>query len=372
LLTDASAAVDSLSDQAEELQTTAAEFTTGERPTHTVSKDDTVIEFWHAMGGAKALLLHDLAHEFEQQYGGLHFRLSSLGSYDGVLDETIAASADGAGPDIAQINEIGSMQARQSGAFKPAQEVVPGRSIDALADSVRDYYTIDGTLHSIPFNSSNPILCLNRDLFERAGLNPDDPPATFDEVRAASEQLVEAGVVDYGITFANYSWFVEQWFAEAGQELVNAANGRAGVPDEACLDSEFGRDLFQWWTDMEADELYRNPGIKARGTAKKLFHDERAAMLVGSTSSLNSIESGAEFGLETGYLPVRDERNGVLVGGASLWIGDGLDEDTETALGDFFAWLLEPEQQARWHRETGYFPVTTGAIDRLRETGWFE
>ena len=371
-LTDVRHEVASISSQAEELGSTAAQFTTGERQKHTVSKGDTVVEFWHAMGGSKALLLHDFAHEFEEQHGGVHFRLSSMGSYDGVLDESMAAAGTEDMPAISQINEIGSMQARLSGAFKPAARILPQRTQDSLTDSVSDYYTVDGELQSVPFNSSNPVLCINRDVFRAAGLNPDDPPETFEEVRAASRELVNAGVTDYGITFANYSWFVEQWFAEAGQELVNEQNGRAGVPDEAYLDSDFAKDFFGWWTDMEADGLYYNTGIKARGKAKKAFHDERAAMLIGSTSSLGSIQSGAEFDLETGYLPVLDERNGVLVGGASLWIGDDLDPEVESAVGEFLSWLLEPEQQARWHRETGYFPVCDGAADLLRSEGWFE
>ena len=371
-LTDVTEEVGVMSERAEELGSTAAQFTTGERRKHTVSKGDTVVDFWHAMGGGKALLLHDFAREFEEQHGSVHFRLSSLGSYDGVLDESLSAAGTDEMPAIAQINEIGSMKARLSGAFKPAERILPGPVKSSLTDSVSDYYTVDGMLQSVPFNSSNPVLCINEQKFEAAGLNPDDPPETFAEVREASERLVEAGVVDYGITFANYSWFVEQWFAEAGQELVNERNGRAGVPDEAYLDSDFGHDFFQWWADMEADGLYHNSGIKARGTAKKTFHDERAAMLIGSTSSLGSIQSGVEFGLKTGYLPVLDERNGVLVGGASLWIGDDLDPQVEQVAGEFLAWLLEPEQQARWHRETGYFPVCDDAADLLRSEGWFD
>ncbi len=371
-LTDVTQEVSTISSQAEELGTTAEQFTTGERQQHTLSKGDTVIDFWHAMGGSKSLLLHDLAREFEEQHGGVHFRLSSMGSYDGVLDESLAAAGTDDMPAISQINEIGSMKARLSGAFKPAERLLPQGTKASLTDSVSDYYTVDGELQSVPFNSSNPVLCINRDQFEAAGLDPDDPPETFAEVREASQQLVNAGVADYGITFANYSWFVEQWFAEAGQELVNKQNGRAGVPDEAYLDSDFGFDFFEWWTEMEADGLYHNSGIKARGKAKKAFHDERAAMLIGSTSSLGSIQSGANFELETGYLPVLDERNGVLVGGASLWIGDNLDPQVESAAGEFLSWLLEPEQQARWHRETGYFPVCDGAADLLRNEGWFE
>ncbi|PSQ03573.1 histidine kinase [Halobacteriales archaeon QS_4_69_31] len=370
-LTDVSREVAAISEQADRLGTASAQFTTGERQQRTVAKSDTVVDFWHAMGGAKSLLLHDLAHEFEDEYGGVHFRLSSMGSYDGVLDEVMAAAGTDEMPAIAQINEIGGMKARTIGAFTPAETLLPTATRRSLIDSVSDYYTVDGMLQSVPFNSSNPILCLNRDAFAAAGLDPDDPPATFAEVREASRRLVDAGVCNYGITFANYSWFVEQWFAEAGQELVDQQNGRAGTPTEAYLDSEFGVDLFEWWTGMETDNLYHNTGIKARGKAKKAFHDERAAMLIGSTSSLGGIESGADFDLATGYLPVLDDRNGVLVGGASLWVGDGLDPAVESAVGEFLTWLLEPEQQARWHRETGYFPVCEGAVDVLERDDWF-
>ena len=40
--------------------------------------------------------------------------------------------------------------------------------------------------------------------------------------------------------------------------------------------------------------------------------------------------------------------------------------------GQFLAWLTQPEQQARWHRETGYLPVHEGGIDKLEADGWFQ
>ena len=153
----------------------------------------------------------------------------------------------------------------------------------------------------------------------------------------AAEQLVD-GHIDYGITFANYSWFVEQWFAEADELLVDSENGRASTPTTSNLDGEFGQALFEWWTDIENRGWYLNPGIEARGAAKNAFHEGKAAMLVG---------------------------------GASLWVGEGLPSDVHDAVAEFLTWLTEPEQQKRWHRETGYFPVHEDAIPQLRSEGWF-
>jgi len=84
------------------------------------------------------------------------------------------------------------------------------------------------------------------------------------------------------------------------------------------------------------------------------------------------VHEGASFPVGTGYLPVADDRHGVVVGGGSLWIADDVSTAEQRAAAAFLSWLAAPEQQARWHRETGYFPVHEGAIDRLSRAGWFD
>jgi len=335
--------------------------------------DVTVLEFWHALGGSKARLLEAFIEEFESSVEGVTVRASSKGSYRGVFNATLAAAERGDPPAIAQIYEIGTKRALDSGAFTPVQRLLDPDRFDpaSLLAPVADYYRTDGLLHSMPFNSSTPVLYYNREAFERAGLDPSDPPSTFAEVRAAAERIVESGTADVGITFANYSWFIEQWFSEAGQPLVDAENGRAGTPTEARFDTAVGREIFEWITAMWADGLYHDPGIEARGAAREAFHDGTAAMLIGSTSSMGSVQSGASFPVGVGYFPVIDERHGVVIGGGSLWIAADLPSRTQQAAAEFLAWLAAPEQQARWHRETGYFPVHRGALDRLDSAGWF-
>ncbi|SNR43777.1 methyl-accepting chemotaxis protein [Halorubrum vacuolatum] len=337
------------------------------------SEDATVLEFWHALSGSKARLLETFIDEFESTVGDVSIRASSKGSYRGVFNATLAAAERGDPPAIAQIYEIGTKRALDSGAFTPVQRHLDPERFDPdeLLDPVADYYRTEGRLHSMPFNSSTPLLYYNRDAFERAGLDPADPPSTFREVRAAAERIVESGVADVGITFANYSWFIEQWFSEAGQPLVDARNGRAGTPTEAYFDSPAGTTVFEWITAMEADGLYHDPGIEARGAAREAFHDGTAAMLIGSTSSMSGVYEGASFPVETGYFPVADERHGVVIGGGSLWIAADLPTRTQRVAAEFLAWLAAPERQARWHRETGYFPVHEDALDRLEAEGWF-
>ncbi|WP_081661453.1 methyl-accepting chemotaxis protein [Halopiger djelfimassiliensis] len=335
--------------------------------------DTTVLEFWHAMGGDKGLLIDDLIDEFEDQADGIRIEARSKGSYRGTFDSTLAAIDRGSPPTIAQLYEIGTKRALDSNGFVPLERVLPNRALDVtdLLDPVLEYYQHDGQLYSMPFNSSTPVLYYNKDAFDRAGLRSNAPPRTFSAVRDASEQLVDAGITDVGITFANYSWFIEQWFAQQNQPLVDANNGRNGTPTEASLDSEAGRTIYEWITGLENDGLYHNPGIEARSKAKDAFHDGTAGMLIGSTSSLTSVVGNADFEVGTGYFPVPNDRHGVVVGGGSLWITADSTTEEQRAAAEFLAWLAQPEQQARWHKETGYFPIHDGAIDELRADGWF-
>ena len=338
-----------------------------------VDSDATVVEFWHAMGGEKGLLLEELIREFEAQTDGIRINATSKGDYRGTLEATMAAGKQGSPPTLAQIYEIGTAKAVDSGLFEPVELILPAETqLDAYLDPVLNYYRTDGQLHSMPFNSSVPILCINREAFSAAGLDPDRPPQTFAEVASAAEQLVKAGVTQTGITFANYSWFVEEWFASAGQELVNKDNGRSGTPDAALYHSDAGIELYEWWTDLDERGLYHNPGMEARGKAREAFHDGTAAMLIGSSSSVGSIESGAAFETTISSLPSAGKRAGLIVGGASLWVSDAAPRAEQEAAGEFLAWVTAPEQQARWHRETGYLPVNEGGVRQLRSEGWFD
>ena len=338
----------------------------------TVGENVTSIEFWHAMGGSKGLLLEEMIREFEEQTQGIQINAQSKGSYRGTFQSTLSAAKKGAAPTLAQIYEIGTAQALDSGAFTSVESVLPNTvSLNNYVDPVLSYYRTNGQLNSMPFNSSVPVLCINTEAFKRAGLDPNNPPKTFTQVTEAARKVVDQGVANNGITFANYSWFIEQWFATAGQEVVNKQNGRAGTPDEAFFDSEAATEIYDWWTSLDDDGLYHNPGMEARGKAKTAFFEGDAPMLIASSSSVGGISEDAPFTVEISSFPTPGAGEGLIVGGASLWVSESATPDEREAAGEFLAWLTQPEQQTNWHRETGYLPVHEGGIDQLEREGWF-
>jgi sn-glycerol 3-phosphate transport system substrate-binding protein len=97
---------------------------------------------------------------------------------------------------------------------------------------------------------------------------------------------------------------------------------------------------------------------------------------ITSTADVGNIAAAVEgrFDMGTGRLPIPDglQRNGVVIGGASIWILDGHSEDVLEATRDFVLYMTNTENMVSWHKLTGYYPVRTSSIAALEEEGWFE
>lgn len=337
------------------------------------------LDFWHVFGDELATTIEQMAADFSAQTDGVSINPVSKTGYRETLNQSLQASRAGDPPGIVQLFEIGTRIALDSNAFTPIDSLLPEDKIDRedFLPSVLNYYRTDGTLNSMPFNSSNTIMLYNKRAFKAAGLDPNAPPTTLVELRTAASTIVSNTQLEYGLTWPNHSWMqIEQQFAKQNQLLVNNDNGRAGRPTETNFDSDAGRAVYQWWTDMANADLYLNPGIEAWDEARQAFLTEQAAMLWDSTSNLVSLVAGAKqrgFELGSAYLPTpTGDNSGVVIGGGSLWVPDALTTAEKQAAGAFIAYLTQPDQQLRWHRNSGYFPVRQSVIDRLTDDGWFD
>jgi sn-glycerol 3-phosphate transport system substrate-binding protein len=91
-------------------------------------------------------------------------------------------------------------------------------------------------------------------------------------------------------------------------------------------------------------------------------------MILDSTAALRGIVDtvGDSFEVGTGFLPRPDgaEDGGVIVGGASLYILNDRPEEEQKAAWEFIKFVVSPEQQAYWHVNSGYFPITKAAYDQ--------
>lgn len=336
------------------------------------------VTLWHSMGGDIKNVMDGLIEEFNSIQSDVFVDAIYRGAYPEVLNSAIASARAGVAPTMVQIYEVGSLAAIDSGAFVPLDEYLSEDDIDwsDFVDAVFNYYQVAGRQWSMPFNSSSAILYINADLFRKAGLDPENPPTTFGEIIEASKQIVDSGAAPYGITWPLHTWFVEQWMAEQGAEFVDNGNGRVARPTTIHTDSEAMDKIYTWWKQLYDEKLWINAGVEDWDQANALFMAEQVAMEITSTSDVTFLtEAGKEAGFEVicSVMPIPDneQRIGVVPGGASIWLVENKPAAELEAAKDFLVWMSAPEQQVKWHKGTGYFPIRKSAIELLEEDGWF-
>ncbi|MEO6700586.1 MAG: ABC transporter substrate-binding protein [Jatrophihabitantaceae bacterium] len=335
------------------------------------------VTFWHAMKGANADALNALVSKFNAAHTGkITVKAVFQGSYDDTVTKYKAAVQAKQTPSVLQVYDIGSGFLADSGQTIAAQAFADGDKLDLsdLQPSIKGYYSRNDKLQSMPFNSSVPVLYINKTAFEKAGLDPAQPPTTLAEIRTDAMKIKSTGAAKYAFNAAIYGWYFEQLTAEAGKTYCNNDNGRSSRADAVTFDDPEQVQVLSWWKGMVADGLATNTG-RTTDDAQAAFKSGTVAMGFESTGALGGYlkAAGSKFQIATAPFPKvqSSDTGGPVIGGASLWIdGPGHSAAEQRASWEFVKFLTQSDNQAYWHTNTGYFPVSKAALGQPVDQAW--
>ncbi len=325
------------------------------------------IEFWHALGGHIGRdVLVGFINDFNESQDEVHVEPIYQGSYLDVLNQYRLAVQAGDTPNLVHVYEIGTRLMIDLDSTVPLQPYFEASGLEPeyMVDNVLSYYTIDGQLYSMPFNTSNAILYYNKDMFREAGLDPEKPPTTFEELREYAALMTGDG--KYGFGNYNFGWYFEQLMAVQNALYVDNDNGRTAPATEAVFNSEAGVRIFQWFKDMMEDGSYLDTG-RDGSALRAAFVGGNVGMRIGSTGGFASTyaDIGDRFEMGAAFLPAPEgvERGGVIIGGGSVWMPKDHPEEKLEAAWKFLEHLASVDSTAFWHVNTGYFPVDRRATE---------
>lgn len=212
----------------------------------------------------------------------------------------------------------------------------------------------DGKVYAIPAKSIYGVaLHYNRALFTQAGLDPDNPPTTWDQVREYAKTIKDAtGVAGYATMAANNT---------GGWQLTAATYSRGGRVQQdngdgtytATLDNDGTRAALQFLHDLrwEDDSLLADTTLDW-GTINQAFAAGQTAMYTSGSDVFTSLVetngvTNDDYGLTA--IPTEGADAGVLVGGTLAAVNVKADDATKAAAIkwiDFFylSKLLDQEQ----------------------------
>ncbi|SIT00362.1 carbohydrate ABC transporter substrate-binding protein, CUT1 family [Roseivivax lentus] len=340
----------------------------------------TEIQFWHAFTGRLGELVAAQVEDFNASQSDYTVVASHKGNYSETLNAGIAAFRAGEQPHILMVFEVGTatMMAAE-GAVRPVYEVMAESGAefdpDAYIGAVKGYYTTtDGQMLSLPFNSSTPVLWVNRDRLEGAGIDPDVDLTTWSQVETVLDQLAEAGE-ECPLVTAWQSWIhLENFSAYHDVPFASQENGFAGTDTELLLNGEAQVAHITKMGEWADEGKFIYTGRRNEGGAN--FRSGECALFTESSAGYAGISAEAEFDFDVRPLPywegVGNAPQNTIIGGASLWVMEGHEPNEYNGVGEFLAYLSSTPVQAQWHQDTGYLPITTAAGEATREAGFYD
>ena len=337
----------------------------------------TEIEFWHAFTGRLGELVDEQVATFNESQDAYRVVASHKGNYSETLNAGIAAFRAGEQPDILMVFEVGTATMMgAAGAVRPVFEVMgEGFDQEAYIASVKGYYTTpEGDMLSLPFNSSTPVLWVNRDKLSEAGIDPDVDLSTWEQVGEVLTQLKDAGV-DCPMTTAWQSWIhLENLSARHDTPFATQANGFGGLDTELAFNSDVQVRHIEAMGEWAQDGRFVYAGRRNEGGAN--FRGGECALFTESSAGYAGIKEEAQFEFDVRPLPywssITQSPQNTIIGGASLWVMEGQSEEEYAGVAAFLDFLSSPEIQAKWHQDTGYLPITSAAGELTREQGFYD
>ena len=341
----------------------------------------TEIQFWHAMGGELGKKTEAVAEGFNKSQSDYKIVPVFKGTYTETMTGAIAAFRARQAPHIVQVFEVGTANMMAAkGAVYPVYQLMKdaGETFDpkAYLPAVVGYYTdTSGNMLSMPFNSSTPILYYNKDAFQKAGLDPETAPKTWDDVVQYSKKIIASGAATCGFTTGWQSWVqLENFSALHNVPFASQANGFAGMDIELKFNSDLHVRHIDNMAKWAKEGIFKYGGRQS--ASAPLFYSGECAMYMNSSAARAGVDANAKtFKVGVGMLPVYGDVAGApqnsIIGGATLWVLKGRPDAEYKGAAKFFAYLSRPDVQAQWHQETGYLPITLAAAELSEKQGFY-
>lgn len=216
------------------------------------------IEVWVTMSPAEVNQIQALLPDFERSNPGIEVSVSGL-TWAVYNDRVVSAFAAGLAPDVLMTGASFVWQVANKGLGIPLNKYV--ENWDGYADfapSALQAAVYEGNIYGIPLQASTRAIWYRKDVFELAGVDAENPPDTWEEIRQVARRLMRwEGDRITRVGFNIPRDILHHAFLTNGVSWFNAGATRAAFNTEAGLEA------LAFWAEFAREMHYRAPGVQA-------------------------------------------------------------------------------------------------------------
>lgn len=329
--------------------------------------NDEVVEVnvWHYWDGTNADTFQAMADEYNDSHPDVKVKTSNVPNAD-FLTKLRASATSNSLPDIAIGDLVWVPQINELGSLVDLEPLLPADVLTDINPALTSFGTIDGKQVSVPVSANNLGYMYNRTLFEEAGLDPDSPPTTWEELLEDGKTILEAtGKPGYdlftqaGDNGEGLTWNFQVNLWQAGGEFLADDNSAAAFNTPA------GKKALDYWLELIDSGVspYAKWGEFEKGVGGSA---QEGSWMVGIWAP----DPPFDFGVAKVPYPA-DGEPATNLGGEQAMVFGNSDAEAEAAA-DFLAWFLEPEQVTSWSETTGMLPVTNSVAAGDEYLAWVD
>jgi len=331
----------------------------------TVASADTELTMYYpiAVGGALTEVVDGIVAEFEAQNPDISVTAIYSGNYDDTRVRALSALNSGEPAQLAVMFSIDAYDLIEQDLIVPFDDLISSDEdrawLDGFYPALMANGAIEGQTWGVPFQRSTIVAYYNRDMFRDAGLDPDAPPTTWQELVEMGQALTDDDTWGLMIPSTGYPYWMFQALAiQNGEELMSNDGLTTYFDDPEVVEA------LEFWQSLSTEHGIMPTGTVEWGTLRQAFLEGQTAMMWHSTGNLTAVRNNASFDFGVAMLP-GNVRLGSPTGGGNFYVfQDTTEEEREAAL-RLIQFMTSPDQAAAWSIATGYMGVSPAAYDTV-------
>lgn len=322
-----------------------------------------IVVYWDRHFGHEHDARCVLIDEFNRSQNKVYVRAVPIG-YNASMEKLLTAIAGGSPPDICGIDNTIMGQLVAQGCFTPLEDRMaknPYLQKECFLDYCWNGVAIDGHVWGVPTTTDTYCLLWNKNLFRRAGLDPERPPQTLDELQKFAAKLTiqdkhgiqQVGFLPWQPWDMSPMWglfFGGQWYDDKTR-LVTCAND-PGILKMFYWQRSFARDPKaarhpEYAIDPERIQSFQK-GFGAYMSASNPFYSGKIAMIAEGEWQATFIPKYApDLDWGVAPLPMPEGQEPMAYGGAAVTDCIPRGCKNPDAAWAFFEWFYSPRSDGR-------------------------
>lgn len=310
------------------------------------------LTFWNGFTASDGEILKEIVNDFNKTNDkGITIKMDIM-PWSNIAEKLPPAISTKTAPDFVLLNYPDFAQYVHNGAVQPLEDFWKFDGVDKsdFESTAIDMGVVDDTQYFIPMQVQGMFLYWNKDLFREAGLDPEQPPKTWDELAEMASKLANPAKNVQGFAIPKEgNPILYNWILDNGGNLVKKDGTKSAFASPETLE------VLKTMQKLIHEQKVGPESISGAEVDNLMNAGQLAIEINGPWLNSGLQKNGINYGVTT--LPLgSDGKQQAILDGVGFGIPASTDSSKKEAIYEFIKYWNSTEIGTKWSLENGFPP----------------